>query len=296
VYGSWQAAGCVIVCAPMHEDRVRAYYRRNMPFFSLFGGSKGPLPVHRRIWAPGISNARDALLFTDRRIIAEAADAASCLDLGCGEGATLLELAGHGIRRCAGITLSGLQARNARRHFRSRSIGIPIVLGSYLDAAAYPALPPPRLLFAIESMVHARSAVEFLAATARYAEQGDRLIVVDDFLASDSDTSPASGDMPLRRRRLVRGAREGWRAPSLMSARGFTAMAGKTGWSLLRGEDWSPWVSAGSRRTECAARAVMSLALLLVPPLAGNLVGGSALLLGYRLGVFSYRFMVFRRR
>jgi hypothetical protein len=165
-----------------------------------------------------------------------------------------------------------------------------VALGSYVDREAYPSLPRPCLLVAVESMVHAADASLLLRAAAGFAVTGDRLLVVDDFIAEG--TGAASG---ARARRIVRAARNGWRAPSLQGVRELVGQAGAAGWELERNEDWSAWVPAARWLTLELAGLAAAIDPERLPPVPAGFVGSSALLRGYALGVFSYRFLLFRR-
>ncbi len=280
-----------------HERAVRDYYRRGTLGFGLFGrlatGQAGPLPIHRGIWPPGVRTVAQSLNTTDRRVATVGAGYASCLDLGCGVGATLASLAGFtgttGLH-LAGMTLSPIQARMARRHLEPLGPRAAVVVGSYLDPTAYPDLPTPRLLVAVESMVHAADAGSFLHATASYASPGDALLVVDDF----AGPAPRGATLP-RYRRMVAAVRAGWRAPSFQQAQSFIDSAREAGWHLELDEDWSAWVRSGTGVLRALASLVVRLARIPLPPMAAGLVGGSGLLLGYRARLFTYRFLLFRK-
>jgi len=243
------------------------------------------MPVHRAI-AGG-----DGRETTNTRLVAESRGYASCLDLGCGEGATLAALALEAPSlHLAGMTLSPAQARIARRHFAATGRRVAVAVASYLDPASYPDLPGPRLLVAVESMVHAVDRLSFLRAVAAYARPGDTLVVVDDFIAEGR-----GGARDPAGRRLVRAARTGWRAPSLCRAEDFERQADGAGWRLERGEDWSARVPRGGRWARATAGLLVRLAPLPLGEIGAGLVGGSALLTGYSWGVFRYRYLVFRR-
>lgn len=265
--------------ARAHEERVRRYYRLNTSLFRLAAGAAAePMAVHR-------------LPDTNERIVTAARGVGSVLDLGCGEGATLARLSRVSPAvRLAGMTLSPAQARIARRHFAVTGAPVDVIIGSYLDPGAYPSLPSPRLLVAVESMVHAADLATFLRTAAAYAAPGDTLVVVDDFIAD----ARGGVDDPVGRR-LVRAARIGWRAPSLCRGARFLRLAADAGWRVETTEDWSDEVPAGARAVRVGARLAVLLAGLPLGEVAAGLVGGSALVVGYGRGVFRYRCYRLRR-
>ena len=78
-----------------HQKRVADYYDGNTRRFLRFGRGGAQLAIHRQVWAPGIRKTLQAALYINRRIEeqAVAADADRILDLGCGVGGTMIDLA-----------------------------------------------------------------------------------------------------------------------------------------------------------------------------------------------------------
>jgi hypothetical protein len=188
----------------------------------------------------------------------------------------------------AGITINPRQARIARSHLGG---GATVAVSTYLRPAAYPPLPAPRLLTAIESFVHAADRRLFLQATAAYAKAGDRLVVCDDFVAADQRVAAA------RRARTLRAFRQGWRAPSACSVELLRRLASESGWRLAGDEDWTAYVPASGGLKRRLYSALLRLPRpLLRHPVAGNVIGGAALVVGYGLGLFSYRCLTFERQ
>ena len=275
--------------AAAQERAVRRYYDPGARLSAL-GRREAPLPIHRKIRAPGVRSRRGALGYAHRRIVVIAREhgCRGVLDLGCGHGALLLDLQARmpGLA-LAGLTISGRQARIARSWLGG---GVAVSVSSYLRPESYPPLPAPRLLTAIESFVHSADRRAFVEATAAYARAGDRMVICDDFLA------PGVGDARARSARVLRAFRAGWRAPSACTAALLAHLAADAGWRLASDEDWTPFVPTAGRLLLLVSRALLGLPLGFSRlAVIGNRVGGAALVVGYRLGLFRYRCLLFER-
>src|SRR6476620_9428071 len=77
-------------------DRVREYYDSNSDAFERLG--QGKTAIHRAVWAQGVVSRVQAFAYVDALIAERAADLGDTprlLDLGCGLGASLIQIAGH---------------------------------------------------------------------------------------------------------------------------------------------------------------------------------------------------------
>ena len=259
-----------------HEDSVRRYYEANTGSFnaweSRWGGlpTRQPLAIHRRI---------DGTVDTAHQRIREAAE--GCLavfDLGCGTGAALWSLqktVGAEVE-LFGVTLSPSQAVEASTWLGHRA---QIVTGSYLQAQVWPASSGRTLYYAIESLAHNPDPELFRSLLTQQARPGDRFLLIDDLLAREpADTTEE---------RWLAAFRDGWKVPALEKCEGWKSGLGNHGWTLVADEDWSERVGQGG----VLRRWGSTLAVGLPPttPMLANLVGGAALVLGYRRGLFTYR-------
>jgi len=120
-----------------------------------------------------------------------------------------------------------------------------------------------------------------------HAEEGDCLVVVDDFVAE--------GPHGKGTRKLRAAVSRGWRAPSLCTFDALTARAARAGWGMEAEEDWTARVSRGTGMLRVLAALLVLLDGLPLGEVAAGLAGGAALLLGYRRGAFRYRYVRFRR-
>ena len=292
-------------------ERAARYYDENTRWFHLWERRNGPVAVHRRVHGPGVRTQQAALDYVHRMVarVARAMGAAAVVDLGCGTGALLCYLRNARIRgRLMGVTASTAQALEAcrwcgadqraiRRRHREGS-GSPMAqmvvrCGDYLDPDVIRTAPGPRLYVAIESMVHASSARDFLSAVASVTRSGDELLICDDFLQEEARERQGRGARPTG---LIRLFRNGWRASALTSITALAHEAALAGWEVVRTEEWTEWTSIPGRYATKLFRLVSWMtAPVAYRPFFGNLSGGAALRAGYGEGVFRYLVTRLRR-
>ncbi|WP_041483662.1 SAM-dependent methyltransferase [Thioalkalivibrio paradoxus] len=274
----------------MTPNRLQRYYDRNTDLFLRIGSSGPALALHRGLWPPGIHSGREAarqihhlIADTIQRAFPEGPRA--ILDLGCGVGGTLFDLAGRFPgSRLVGITLSGRQVAIAREQARQRGLAErcrflqadfeALSLGQAFDA-----------IVAVESFAHAREPGRFLATCHRHlAGPNARVIVVDDFL----DPSVAIAGAPARAR--IETFRSTWNLPGLGTLEDFLGLATRAGLRHAETRDLSSWV-----RTDRPRDRLVSW----VSPIAGrlgldrfpfwaNVIGGNALADAIREGHIRY--------
>jgi len=271
---------------------VARYYDRSTPSFVALGqgGSEGA--IRRAVWAPGVSDRREAFHYVDERVaevvaaLGGADEPPHVVDLGCGVGASLCYLAGKLSMRGTGITVSPVQADLAAR--RAREAGLEDRVTFFAgDYCRLPPMAPADVALAIESFVHAPSAADFFAQARALVRPGGALVLCDDFRRRTNDTRAATA---------IERFRRGWHINSLLGADELQALAASAGFIHETTVDFSPYLELHRPRD----RAVnVFLALFGWLPLErtrfGHLVGGSALQECLTRGWIGYDFTVFRR-
>lgn len=220
-----------------HRDAVRRYYDVNTAFFRLFGGDRGTQTVHRSVWAEGITSLDAALNYTNSLVL----DQVRCIDraspalgdLGCGTGGTLMYLAPRltSTYSAVGVTLSPVQAKQARRNLAAASGSI--LIGDYHHLPLADASLD--FAFAIESFIHSAHPEHFLAEVSRVLRPGGRLFVCDDFLVEKRR-------LGVREAEVLAEYRDGWLASSLLPAGEMADLACLAGLRLIERRDLTPYL------------------------------------------------------
>ncbi len=273
-------------------DQVARYYDANTPSFLRYGQGGGVGVIHRAVWGDGVRNRRDAFTFVHdllaRHLPTPTEGPATLLDLGCGVGATLLDLVKRTGARGVGITNSRVQLDLAADLARRARLGdrVAFRLGDFsrlhLDAEV-------DLAYAVEAFVQGSDPDGFFATVAACTRPGGRLVICDDFLAEDTDPSAlAPGD-----RRLLDEFRRGWRVASLMPPSAVDRLAAAAGFRLTTDLDLTERLELGRTRDKLIR--VLVTAGRNLPcdhPRWLNLVGGNALQGCLRTRLVTYRFRV----
>jgi cyclopropane fatty-acyl-phospholipid synthase-like methyltransferase len=267
---------------------VRRYYDENSRFFERHG--QGAAAIHRAVWLEGVTTHEQAFGSLDRMIAEQAGgESPRLLDLGCGVGASLMNLAALLPRSTGvGVTISPKQAARAAELIEHAGLGarmrcleadfheLPDELGSF------------DLAYAIEAFIHTADPNAFFTQAARRIRPGGRLILCDDFLARPARNA--------REERWLARFRHGWTVGTLASPQEVRELARPHGFELTTGRDLTPYLEL--RRP----RDLMLTAFLLVSRpfrprgmLWRSWDGGDALQRALGARLIEYHFLVFAR-
>lgn len=309
-------------------EHVARYYDRNTRRFLRFGGGAGALAIHRELWGPGVASATEAKRYVNRllgdEIASSGIDTSAVLDLGCGVGGTLFELA----VRFPGARLHGVTISRAQRELAeawAHRLGVDdrcaFHVGDFHDPrlqlsmgpGAHPGRGSSRTgapaatvdlephgdttmrasaVIAVESFAHATDPAAFFRTAARHLDAEGRLIVVDDFLAIRRAELTASDAARVDR------FEEGWRLGTLLTA-DEAREAARAADLIPTGEvDLTHLIHLGRPRDRLigAVAPLLERLGLVGVPFFGNMIGGNALQQGLGRGVLAYRMLTFRPR
>lgn len=273
------------------SDAIARYYDANTRKFLRLGGAGNTGAIHRAIWAPGVRNKRDALMYLNHLVANRitplltnpGSEPRHLIDLGCGTGGTALFLAQTLGLQVSGVTLSPVQVDMANASATAGGIRDQAQFFT-ADFASLPPLPPADALCAIESFAHTRDADAFFAMAATLLKPGGRLVLCDDFLAEER---------PARSEHWIQRVREGWHLNNLMSLTECKTLAGQHGLNLLQDDNLSRWVRPFSPPLLWLVSRITRLPLS--APYWQNLSGGSALQVCGKMGWTEYHALVWER-
>jgi SAM-dependent methyltransferase len=187
---------------------------------------RGGEPTVQRVLAePGCAPDPGLL----HRLVEQAADLPAepvVLDVGCGVGALMAELATRRGGTWTGLTFSPQQAERARAVAQSRGL-----VGAVAVHLCAPDEPPGQFfdsVLAVEALLHCRNPGRVIAALARVLRPGGRLVLVENMVEADAAT----------RRAISRQLR----APGLASEALWRDRLTQAGLTVLDGRDLSPLV------------------------------------------------------
>lgn len=270
----------------------RNYYDRNTALFLRIGAGGRAHALHRGLWGPGVGDAREAARHV-HRLIAEhirsklAREPRIILDLGCGVGGTLFDLAGDfPDSRLVGVTVSPRQAGMARDIAGSLGLGDRCRFVE-ADFEQVRLGIPADVLIALESYTHATRPESFFKTCAEHLAEGGRLIVVDDFLAREPDSTDPEG------RRLIETFRKGWDLPALGTLEQFDALAGAAGFVRRSTRNLSSLIRTNRPRDRLVrwSAPIAQRLRLGAHPFWSNVIGGNALNAAIRSERVTYCFV-----
>ena len=277
------------------DDRVARYYDSNTRRFLLVGGGKGTYAIHRELWGPGVASVTQAADHINQLLAREIRDlvrpAPLILDMGCGVGGTVLRLAEIlPESRLHGITISPRQYELAERLAEERGLQArcTFTLGDF--QVAHLSLEADAIV-AVEAFVHSQALEDFFRNATRHLRQGGHLILVDDFLSTDTQ------HMAERHVRLVQDFKTGWRVPSVCSVDACLSVARSCGLVPAKDVDLTSLIRPGRARDRLIAvlSPLFRAAGLMGLPFFGNMIGGNALQTGIREGFLQYHMLVLTR-
>jgi len=282
-----------------HVEQVRDYYERNTRVFLAWGRDGQTHTIHRAVWAAGVTTEEQALTYINRQIADQVSEyytehkpgLVRVLDLGCGVGGTLSQLArqpGLPIQG-VGISISPAQIRLARRYALEQGLAdrCTFLDGNYMQLGFQPCFDAA---IAIESLIHAPDLAEVFRQIAAVLKPGGQLLICDDLLLDHPPAIAGGVDTRL----LLAAFRRGWHAFGAATISDLVAMAAAAGFRLRIQRNLTP-----DLRLLVLPNLLVNMLLqigMLLPrswTVTQSLIGGLALQHGLRHGVIGYQWLVF---
>jgi SAM-dependent methyltransferase len=276
-------------------SRVRDYYETNTRLFLALGLGHRTSTIHRAVWAAGVTSQAAALTYVHGLIAAQLAMLPypqQVLDLGCGVGATLLDIVAGSATRCGvGVTISATQARLAAHNATMAGLG----QRCHFIEADFQRLPLPSsfdLGYAIEALAHAPDPAIAYQQAAACLRPGGLLCICDDFLTATGQQPNNAFDQ-----QLVTTFRHGWQVHGLCTPQAAKEYADAAGLQLVAERNLTPDLRLLTLPTPLTT-GLFRLGQCLPPDalFAQSNLGSLALQHCLQRGLVEYRWMVFGKR
>lgn len=210
----------------MNKQTVVDYYDYTIPFYKIFW-HKGTNALHYGLWNRETKNLQEALLNSNKVLsdIANIKEQDTILDAGSGVGGSSLWLAKNKGSNVTGITISEKQKEKAVKYALRENLQdkTNFLVRDFLDTG----FPDNHftVVWAIESVCHAKDKSDFLKEAYRVLKPGGRLIVADGFLRR----SPGANEQQLYKDFL-----KGFALDNLVTIDGFSTDMNKVGFSSIQ--------------------------------------------------------------
>jgi SAM-dependent methyltransferase len=267
-------------------------FDRNIHRPGFSGKRTGRFSEHRALWAPGVKNRTQASLYINKRIEehALAIEAVKILDLGCGIGSTMVDLAKARDARYSGLTLSRTQKQTGDEFILKQGLQerIRIFEGDFRDPKVFRLFPDQHLMYAVESTSRLPEKADIAPLVAESLVSGGRMILCDYMLRDEEDVLLAKD------RILLKALRDCGYTPGVRSAKEWIGSFEEAGLETIAAEDFSRWLKV-LPLSAFAAQSVLFLAKKSGWLRAEMLAGKTALSSMLRRGSMQYRFLVFQK-
>jgi cyclopropane fatty-acyl-phospholipid synthase-like methyltransferase len=278
------------------EKQIARYYDVNTESFLRYGQGGELGVMHRAVWGPGITSRKDAFTFVNVQLAKQAAslpgDHPVLLDLGCGIGATLVDLVDRTGGQGIGVTNSQVQFELARQYQQrkdSKTTRTKFLFGDFCHLELNTEID---LAYAIESFVLTPNPKRFFATLCQCLRRGGQLVICDDFLSEEIQRDTLAE----HERQWLDEFEQGWCINTLMKPSETDRLAEEYGLRLIDDRDLSCMLDL-ERFRDVVIQALVALGrnLPLKHPRWMNLLGGNALQQCLKSGLIQYRLRTWKK-
>lgn len=229
-----------------HPKEIADYYNSTQVHYERWWGLKKYLSLHYGVWDDETRSFGEALINTNKHLLAKAGIKSNetVLDAGCGVGGAAFYVHENSGASVMGISLSEKQLKFAKTAAAKKGIenAVQFELMDFCNTSFEDASFD--VIWACESICHAPDKGDFLKECFRLLKPGGRLVMFDFFLSRDDQIDNSE---------WIRKWRETWAVPSYMSKDGFGRIIEKNGFCDWQATDYTTKVRKSSKRMYFAA-------------------------------------------
>jgi cyclopropane fatty-acyl-phospholipid synthase-like methyltransferase len=174
----------------IRKKDIVSYYEYHQKFYNFFWTGKDNLAMHYGFWDKRTKSLNEALINTNRFLASKARLKSSdiVLDAGCGVGGSAIWLAKKYRTKVVGITISRTQVLQAKKNAKENKVDHLVrfyerdFTKTRFNDGSF------NVVWAIESVCHAKDKRRFLKEAYRLLKKGGRLVAADAFLKKNNMT------------------------------------------------------------------------------------------------------------
>lgn len=223
-------------------DKILAYYRETGIHYRLIWDLSASLAMHYGYWDKSTKNFRQALANINKVLVkrAKISKKDRVLDAGCGIGGSAIFLAKEIGCRVTGITIIAKQVKKARKYAIKNKVENLV----NFQKRDYTKTNFPKntfsVVWAIESVCHAKNKKEFAKEANRILENNGRLIIADFFKTPKNLTS--------REKEILDNWAQGWAVPGLLTVENFKKTLKNAGFVDIKSDNVTSNIIPSAKR------------------------------------------------
>lgn len=218
-------------------DNVVKYYDASVIEYKILWLRKRSMAMHFGYYDGQDTSHDDAVIKLNQKLskLVDIKPSDKVLDAGCGYGGTALWMSENIGCQTVGVTLVPYQVKMATKLADERGLSkkTKFLLRDFSNTNL--AANSFDVIVGIESIVHAADKDKFVEEAFRLLRPGGRLLI-SEYILNDSFTDADKKDASVRR------WLDGWAMPSLLSAKQYSDIMKKHGFSSVTVEDWTPHI------------------------------------------------------
>lgn len=227
---------------------IAAYYNTTQNHYEKWWGLSDFMSLHYGIWEENTKDFGEALVNTNKHLLAQASvqSTDNVLDAGCGVGGAAIFIHEQTGANVTGISLSERQLKTARENALEKRVegSVNFHEMNFCNTTFEP--DSFDVVWACESVCHAEDKLDFLKEAYRILKPNGRLVLFDFFLTEENQTD---------KKNWIDKWAATWAVPNFSSTQSFLKQANVAGFSKIENRNYTPNVVKSAKRMYYASLA-----------------------------------------